>query len=208
MLRTSIGSATALVAFAGAAFAQPPGITPEMIVTALPSKGRRSQSRTRTRRCRSRPSANRGSSCSARRTSTPSPRATRCPSWSGATAAARSTPRATGGFLVDDRLARLRGARHGSAGRRGAAAGDGRRSARRRRLGVRRSRPRRLAAERQDRHGPIARHGSVVRRLSLGRARCRSARRHDRRVQLGRAAAESECAGQLRTARGFQPPIR
>ena len=39
MLRTSIGSATALVAFAGAAFAQPPGITPEMIATALPVEG-------------------------------------------------------------------------------------------------------------------------------------------------------------------------
>ena len=39
MLRTSIGSATALVAFTGAAIAQPPGITPEMIATALPVEG-------------------------------------------------------------------------------------------------------------------------------------------------------------------------
>jgi hypothetical protein len=39
MLKTSFGSAAAFIAFAGMAFAQPPGITPEMIATALPVEG-------------------------------------------------------------------------------------------------------------------------------------------------------------------------
>jgi hypothetical protein len=39
MLKVSIGSATALVALCGAAFAQPPGITQEMINTTLPLEG-------------------------------------------------------------------------------------------------------------------------------------------------------------------------
>jgi hypothetical protein len=39
MFKVSIGSATALVALCGAAFAQPPGITPEMINTTLPVEG-------------------------------------------------------------------------------------------------------------------------------------------------------------------------
>ena len=39
MFKTSIGSAAALLALAGVCFAQPPGITPEMIATALPVEG-------------------------------------------------------------------------------------------------------------------------------------------------------------------------
>ena len=74
----------------------------------------------------------------------------------------------------------------------GAAGGSGhrRQPAQSHRLGRSREQARRVAAQRQDRARPCGGHGPVVRRLPVARTRSRSARGHDRRVQLGRAGGQ------------------
>ena len=89
-------------------------------------------------------------------------------------------------FPDDDRLARLR--RHGDGRRAGRHRwpGHGRQPAQGRRLGRSGEQARGVAAERQDRARSGGGHGPVLRRVPVDRAGRRSARGHDRRVQLGR----------------------
>ena len=164
MFKVSIGSATALVALCSAAFAQPPGITPEMINTTLPLEGA-PLAVAGPYQTTSEPTFGKPGLMVFRPTNLDAfPARDSCPSWSGQWRL-RHRHLALFGFLVDDRFTWFRRARYGAARRCSAQASESRRPAQRRRLGIRRNRPRRIATERQDRHRPGRRHGPILRRL-------------------------------------------
>ena len=103
----------------------------------------------------------------------------------------RHQQRALLGILHDDRVPRLPGDRQRAGAGRRAPAAERRRSAQSHRVGGERKRPRRLAAERQNRPRARRRDGAVVRRISFDHARLGPAREDHRRVQLRRPAQQA-----------------
>ncbi len=187
MHKTIVAAAAVLLTGAGVCLAQPPGITPEMIERALPARRRaaggartvQGHVRTRVRL----PRLSRVSPDDAGRVSEEGHLARD----GVGQRRLRDRQHALLGLSDHDRLARLPGVGHGASGRRSAtqATADDLRAA----IDWAEKENERTGSplEGQDRPGQGRGHGPVVRRISLDRARRRSARQDHRRVQFRRA---------------------
>ena len=192
MNKTSFASAAAgLLVLAGVSFAQPPGITPEMINTTLPLEGA-PLAVAGPYKVTSEPASGSPGHVVFRPADAQSVSAERQAAGDGL-GQRRLLHRQQSllGVLHDDRVARVPGDEHRARAGRRAEAAERRRHACGARLGRERKRARRFAAQRQDRTGQGRGHGPVVRRISFGRARRRSAGQDDRRLQFRRPEGRS-----------------